>query len=168
MWFIGYFYPQIAVYDDLEIYFNMKGWDFRLTHLGVQEFYNDFNNYDVSIEVPAGFYVWATGSLTNPEEVYSDKFLRRIQEARLNDTLVHLLKYDNSENNNLTGSTWKFEARKVPDFAFGTTPKCIWDATNIKIEDRRVSIDAVYHPKSDYFPMVIHEAKKNFRIYFNC
>jgi len=160
IWFIGYFYPQIAVYDDLEKFYNIKGWDFRLFHLGAQEFYNDFNNYSVCIEVPDGFYVWATGTQTNPEEVYSDEFLKKIQEARSKDTLVHLLNADNLEKDNLTGSTWKFEARKVPDFAFGTAPNCIWDASNIKINDRRVSIDAVYHPESDNFPMVIHEAKK--------
>ena len=160
MWFIGYFYPQVAVYDDLEKFYNIKGWDFRLVHLGAQEFYNDFNNYKVSIEVPDGFYVWATGTQTNPEEVYSDDFFKRVQEARSKDTLVHLLKYDTLENNNLRANTWKFEARKVPDFAFGTASNCIWDASNIKINDRRVSIDAVYHPESDNFPMVIHEAKK--------
>ena len=77
-WFIGYFYPQIAVYDDQEDYFNLKGWDLRLTHLGIQEFYNDFNQYDVRIEVPEGYYVWATGTLTNPEEVYNEDFLNKL------------------------------------------------------------------------------------------
>ena len=36
--FVGLWYPQIAVYDDI------VGWDISL-HLGLQEFYNDFNNY---------------------------------------------------------------------------------------------------------------------------
>ena len=35
---IAYWYPQIAVYDDVD------GWD-RFNYTGVQEFYNDFNNY---------------------------------------------------------------------------------------------------------------------------
>lgn len=29
-WFIGYFYPQIAVYDDIEFFSDMKGWDYML------------------------------------------------------------------------------------------------------------------------------------------
>jgi len=53
-YFIGLWYPQISVLDDI------NSWD-DLPHLGWQEFYNDFNNYDVTIKVPDGYMVWATG-----------------------------------------------------------------------------------------------------------
>ena len=60
--FVGYWYPQIAVYDDID------GWDY-LNYGGQEEFYNDFSNFDVSITLPNNFGVWATGELQNPEEV---------------------------------------------------------------------------------------------------
>ncbi|MCB0681886.1 MAG: hypothetical protein KDC32_13390, partial [Saprospiraceae bacterium] len=57
--FLAYFFPRIAVYDDL------NGWD--ETKLNEQtEFYNDFGSYDVTVHLPRNFVVWATGSLQNP------------------------------------------------------------------------------------------------------
>jgi len=158
-WFIGYFYPQIAVYDDQEDYFNLKGWDLRLTHLGIQEFYNDFNQYDVRVEVPDGYYVWATGTLANPEEVYTEDFLNKLEGARSGDKIVQLLTGDGTSGDHLTGNIWKFRARGVPDFAFGTSPRCIWEASSVNIGERRITVDAVYLPESGYFPMVINEAR---------
>ncbi|HZH41149.1 MAG TPA: hypothetical protein VFD85_09070, partial [Gemmatimonadales bacterium] len=55
--FIAYFYPRIDVYDDYD------GWD-GTAFTDMQEFYSDFNDYDVSVKVPANFIVWGTGTLT--------------------------------------------------------------------------------------------------------
>jgi hypothetical protein len=44
-WFLAYFYPRVAVYDDY------NGWD-TIPFTDVQEFYSDFNDYEVSITVP--------------------------------------------------------------------------------------------------------------------
>ena len=159
-WFIGYFYPQIAVYDDQENYFMLQGWDFRLTHKGVQEYYNDFNNFDVRIEVPDGFYVWATGTLTNPGEVYTDPMSDKLSEARSGDKVVRMLTGNGTEDPRPAGNIWKYRAEGVPDFAFGTSPGCIWEAGSVEVGDRRVSVDAVYLPEAGHFPMVIHEARK--------
>ena len=52
--FIGQWYPQIAVYDDI------YGWDTR-SYNGMAEFYNDFCSFEVEITVPKNFMVWATG-----------------------------------------------------------------------------------------------------------
>ena len=51
-WFLAYFYPRVAVYDDY------NGWD-TMNFTDVQEFYSDFNDYDVSITVPGNYVVWA-------------------------------------------------------------------------------------------------------------
>lgn len=56
--FIAYFFPRIAVYDDID------GWN-RIPYLGPQEFYNDFCNFSVSITVPGDYLVWGTGDLVN-------------------------------------------------------------------------------------------------------
>ena len=61
-YFLAYFYPRVAVYDDY------NGWD-TMTFTDQQEFYSDFNDYDVTVRVPANFIVWGTGTLLNAVEV---------------------------------------------------------------------------------------------------
>ena len=61
---VGYWYPQIAVYDDID------GWD-NNNYGGQEEFYNDFSSFEVSITLPNNFGVWATGELQNPKAVLS-------------------------------------------------------------------------------------------------
>ena len=59
---MNYWYPQMAVYDDI------NGWQID-QYLGNAEFYMGYGNYDVSLTVPAGWLVTATGTLQNPDEV---------------------------------------------------------------------------------------------------
>ena len=72
-YFLAYFYPRVAVYDDYQ------GWDFT-TFNDALEFYNDFNDYILRVEVPSNYLVWATGHLMNPDEVlqknYAEKYIR--------------------------------------------------------------------------------------------
>src|SRR6201996_1727168 len=56
--YLGYFYPRVAVYDDY------NGWD-KLEFNDRQEFYNDFNDYTLRVTVPKNYIVWATGTLQN-------------------------------------------------------------------------------------------------------
>jgi hypothetical protein len=162
-WFIGYFYPQIAVYDDMEYSPSMKGWDYLLFHKGIQEFYNDFNNYKVCIEVPEGFYVWATGNLTNEKEVFTGPILERLEVAKTTDNKVEIISKDDLTNDLLRGNIWKFEANAVPDFAFGTASRYLWNGTSVQIDDRRVFVDVAYHPASEFYPRVIDIAKKTIK-----
>jgi len=57
-YFLAYFYPRVAVYDDTE------GWD-TMDFTEEQEFYSDFNDYDVTVRAPANYLVWGTGTLVN-------------------------------------------------------------------------------------------------------
>ena len=159
-WFIGYFYPQIAVYDDMEISPKMKGWDFMLFHKGMQEFYNDFNNFKVTVEVPEGFYVWATGNLTNAPDVYSKSLLERLDVASNTDKIVHIISKDDLNNNMLIGNIWEFEAKEVTDFGFGTAPGYLWDGTSVLFNNHRVFVDVAYHPESMFYPQTIDIATK--------
>jgi hypothetical protein len=45
-WYLAYFYPRVAVFDDY------NGWD-TMRFTDVQEFYSDFNDYNVAVTVPA-------------------------------------------------------------------------------------------------------------------
>jgi len=49
-YFIAYWYPQIAVYDDID------GWDV-FNYSAITEYYNDFCNFDVEITMPGDFTV---------------------------------------------------------------------------------------------------------------
>jgi hypothetical protein len=68
--YVAYSYPRISVYDDY------NGWDV-LPHTLRQEFYNDFNDYTLSVKVPKNYVVWATGDLKNPDEVLQPAFAKR-------------------------------------------------------------------------------------------
>src|SRR5581483_8551837 len=48
--YIAYFYPRVAVYDDY------AGWD-RIDFNDALEFYNDFNDYTLNVTVPKNFVV---------------------------------------------------------------------------------------------------------------
>ena len=61
---LGQWYPRMAVYDDAH------GWN-TLPFLGAGEFYLEFGDFDVSLTVPAGCLVTATGALANPSAVRS-------------------------------------------------------------------------------------------------
>ena len=47
------------MYDDTE------GWD-TMDFTDQQEFYSDFNDYDVTVRAPPKYVVWGTGTLLNP------------------------------------------------------------------------------------------------------
>ncbi len=151
--FIAYWYPQVAVYDDID------GWDV-LPFNGEQEFYNDFNNYDVEITMPQNFLVWATGILQNPSKVLSKEIYKRFNQALLSDSVVRIVTQDDIESRNQLTSdenfvTWKFKAEYVPDFAFGTSDHYLWDASSLivdKLTKRKSLIAAAYRIESkDFF-----------------
>ncbi len=54
VFFISYWYPQMAVYDDV------NGWQTD-QYLGNAEFYMGYGNYDVTLTVPEGWLVTGTG-----------------------------------------------------------------------------------------------------------
>jgi len=149
--FVAYWYPQIAVYDDID------GWDV-LDYNGTQEFYNDFSNFNVEIKVPANFLVWATGTWQNPQEVLSDTYLKRYQTATQTDQILQIVTADDLKKGGITAqqaqNSWKYRAEKVPDFAFATSNRYLWDATSVTVDaatSRRTTVGAAYDPNSKDF-----------------
>jgi hypothetical protein len=137
--FVGLWYPQMAVYDDIE------GWDV-IPHLGILEFYNDFSNYDVTVTVPEGYVVWATGACSNPAEVLKPEILDRVQKAASGDDNIKVITKADYKTGVTTGNKWHFKATHVPDFAFATAPDYVWESTSFVADHqtgRRVQIDLV-------------------------
>src|SRR4051794_22169523 len=79
--FVPYFFPRIAVYDDID------GWN-EYPYTGAEEFYNDFCNFKANITVPKNDIVWATGNLLNCSEVLNTPYCERIQQAEKNDSVT--------------------------------------------------------------------------------
>lgn len=159
--FIGYWYPQIAVYDDL------FGWDTQ-QYKGIPEFYNDFNNFDVKITVPDGYLVWATGNLENAEEVYSTEVMNKLKSVHQVDSVVDIIGAADLPSSNLVlGNQWHFSAENVPDFAFASSNHCIWSAVSADIDsDKKVMVHSVYPPQnSQAFASVIGHAKKSLEFF---
>jgi len=158
--FVGHWYPQIAVYDDID------GWD-RLNYSGLQEFYTDFGDFDVEITVPGDFIVWATGILQNAGEVLKEKYLNRYEQAAISDSIIHIVSIDDYNGDGITTdnqkNTWHFKASYVPDFAFAASNTYLWDATSLVVdeqEDRRVIVDAAFRNDSKDFYEVARIARK--------
>ena len=142
--FIAYWYPQIGVYDDID------GWD-MVDYLGTVEFYNDFNNFNVTVTVPENYLVWATGKLQNEDELYDNQIIKRLDRARESDEVVNIITQDDWGNNEVLKSkgetTWNFKAEYVPDFSFASTRFDNWDGSSLVVDSssgRSVFVDAVY------------------------
>jgi len=147
---IAYWYPQMAVYDDID------GWD-RVDYRGQVEYYNDFSNFDVTLSVDnPNCMVWATGELQNPDEVFSEKFSSAFK-SKEEDKVFNFITNENRSNALLKKDKliWHYKADYVPDFAFSFSDKYIWDFINYKAEpNRTVRISAAYNPGSKGFEKV--------------
>jgi len=139
-YYLAYFYPRVAVYDDYD------GWDV-MDHAG-HEFYSDFNDYDVTVTVPRNHVVWGTGTLTNAPQVLQPDALRRYQASFASDTAIHVATGAQTEAGSITApnvtNSWHFTATNVPDVAFGLSDHYAWEAGSLAIADRRVSAQAAY------------------------
>lgn len=143
LFFVGYWYPRMAVYDDV------VGWQTR-PFLGTGEFYDGFGRYDVEIELPEGWLVRATGELRNRDEVFPPEVLERLQRAERSDTVVHVLGAGDVGAGEATVDagddllTWRFVADTVRDFAFSATRRSRWDAARTPVGDRDGDGDTEY------------------------
>lgn len=146
--FIAYWYPKIAVYDDI------MGWNTR-GHTGIQEFYNDFGDYDVEITVPGDYNVWSTAVLQNTDELFNQKYLDRIKESKTSDNIVHVITKEDREKGKILKKSkkkvWKFKSENTPDFAFALSKTYLWDATSVMSGGRRISINTAYKENSKDF-----------------
>ena len=159
--FIAYFFPHIAVYDDIH------GWN-EYEYTGNTEFYNDFGDYEVSIAVPEDFIVWATGILQNPEELLREEVLNRYKSAMISDSIIHIIDSTEVLQKNSTSKNgkniWRFKADNIPDFAFALSDHYLWDATSLIVDEktgRRVLVDAAYNKDSKDFYKVAEIARKS-------
>jgi hypothetical protein len=133
LYFMGYWYPQVAVYDDV------NGW-VTDPYLNGAEFYMDPADYDVELTVPHGWVVGATGTLRNPEAVLSQRTRERLAASRRTHEVVHVIAADDRGQGggfagNAATATWHYTASDVRDFSWGTSDRYAWDATIALVRD---------------------------------
>ena len=154
--FCAYAYPRISVYDDY------NGWD-KLPHNGRNEFYNDFNNYEVSISVPKNYIVYATGVLKNAEEVLQSSILEKFKKSLTSDEIIHVATKEEILGQKVTlqndRNTWKFSAQNITDFTFGLSSSYIWDASSVQLKSKKVSIQATYNAGTPDFEKYVEWQK---------
>ena len=125
---LAQWYPRVCVYDDL------RGWNTE-PYLGQGEFYLEYGNYSLSVTVPAGYVVAATGVLQNPNEVLTATEISRIAQASKSDAPIHIVTQQDLQSGSArprkTGMlTWRFIAQNVRDAVWAASPDYMWDASS--------------------------------------
>lgn len=143
-YFLAYFYPRVSVYDDY------NGWD-DIDFTDSREFYSDFNDYDVTIKVPANYVVWGTGTLQQPERLLQPEILKRYRQSLVSDTVVNIATLKDVTGKTITQQNemneWRFTCTNLPDVAFGISDHYLWDGCSVVVDDatgRRASAQAAY------------------------
>ena len=159
--FIAYFFPRIAVYDDID------GWN-KYPYLGDAEFYNDFCNFKAAVTVPGDYAVWATGDLVNTKNVFTPVIADRIAFAGKVDSVVDVITPAELAAGTVTTKqdhhTWKFEAENVTDFVFALSNHYLWKSSSLVVDPktgRRTRVDAVFNPDHKDYYEVISFARKS-------
>ncbi len=133
LFYLGYWYPKMQVYDDVNGWFTDP---FRIN----SEFYHGFGSYELNITVPEQWIVSATGELTNAKEVLQPRIYSRLQRAHASDSVMQVAGRDDFDNVTVSPQegkvTWSFEAENVRDVAFGVTRQSMWDAVRAPAGDR--------------------------------
>ncbi|WP_432711646.1 M1 family metallopeptidase [Pedobacter sp.] len=157
--FIAYFFPRIAVYDDID------GWN-KFAYTGEEEFYNDFCNFKAELTVPQNFVVWATGDLTNASAVLQKDIVKRLRQAETSDEVVDVITKADLDSKSVTKAkvnTWNFEARNVTDFAFALSDHYVWKSSSLVVDSatlRRTRVDAVFNLSHKDYVEVIDFARQ--------
>jgi hypothetical protein len=143
---VAQWYPRLAVFDDL------RGWDPE-PYLGNAEFYNNFGHFDVSIDVPAGWIVGATGVLQNPADVLTPAVRERLSRVLTSDSVLKVVSATERGPGKSTAVgangrlVWRFVADTVGDFAWATSNQFVWDASRANIPTRGpVPFNILYLP----------------------
>lgn len=134
---VGYWYPKIAVYDDI------FGWDNHNYDL-VTEFYSPIADYQVNIQMPKGFLIWATGELQNNNN-YPPNIVSKLTNALASEKYTSII--DSSMTpypDNFGMYSWQFIADSVPDFAFFFSDHFCWDMISTKIDNKTIPLNFLH------------------------
>ena len=133
--YLAYWYPQVAVYDDV------VGWQID-PFLSGAEFYLGYGRYEYTVDVPEGWVVSGTGALANAEAVLAPAVLARWRRAAQSDSTREVLSPGEYGPGRSTVDApggrlqWTFRADTVRDVAFSVMREFNWDAARTPVGDR--------------------------------
>ncbi|HVS98649.1 MAG TPA: M1 family metallopeptidase [Puia sp.] len=153
--YLAYFYPRVAVYDDY------NGWD-RMDFTDLQEFYNDFNDYTLHVTVPHNFIVWSTGELQDADSVLAPAYARKLAASMTGDAIVSIATPAEIASGKVTApnpaNTWTWTASDITDMAVGISDHFAWDASSVVVDDatgRRASVQSAYDDTAKDFHRMV-------------
>lgn len=139
-------YPRLCVYSDFQ------GWQ-NHQFTGRGEFALSFGNFKVQMTVPADHVVGATGECQNYAQVLTPVQFARWQKAQSAKEVMEIVTLDEAiaaeKNKTDKKKTYLFKADNVRDFAWGSSPKFIWDGMPTTVEGKKVMCMS-YYPKEAY------------------
>lgn len=134
-------YPRLCVYSDFQ------GWQ-NHQFTGRGEFALTFGNYKVQMTVPADHVVGATGECQNYAQLLTPSQLARWQKAQTTKEVTEIVTLNEAKagesNNTDKKKTYIFKADNVRDFAWGSSPKFVWDAMPITVQGKKVMCMSFY------------------------
>lgn len=158
-YFLAYFYPRVAVFDDY------NRWD-KMPFVDSHEFYSDFNDYVVTVNVPKNYIVVGTGTLQKPETVLQPEILQRYTQSFTSDATVNIVTAKDLAAKNITTqnatNSWQFIASDIPDMAFGISDHFVWDGCSVVVDDktnRRAGAFAMYNDTAADYHSVARYAR---------
>ncbi|MEM7786612.1 MAG: M1 family metallopeptidase [Bacteroidota bacterium] len=152
VFYLGYWYPTVAVYDDV------YGWHTD-PYLGMGEHYMEMGDFRITLDAPADMLVYATGEHLNPEAVFTDRTRDRIEAALTTDEVVNVVTASERGTALQPGTdgrlTWVFLSEDVRDVAVSASAAYVWDATHADVDQtgdgrpEAVLINAFYRPDGE-------------------
>ncbi|MCX8081019.1 MAG: M1 family metallopeptidase [Bacteroidia bacterium] len=148
VYMVTQWYPRMCVYSDFQ------GWQHK-QFTGRGEFALTFGNFTVNITVPSDHAVCATGECMNLPSLLNPTQYQRYLDAKNKESVVEIITLDEAKEKEKrkdalkAPKTWKFVAKNVRDFAFGSSRKFIWDAMAVRLGNRNVMCMSFY-PKEAY------------------
>jgi len=141
---VAQWFPRMAVYDDL------VGWNL-LPFLGAGEFYLDYGNYDIYINVPWDQVVASSGSLENPTKVLSSTTINRLKKASKSNKTVVIRSVKDIHNPhsrpvNSGRLIWHFKMKNSRDFSWASSKSFLWDAAKANLPDNKTTLAMALYP----------------------
>lgn len=159
-YYLAYFYPRVSVYDDY------NGWD-DADFTDAQEFYNDFNDYTLSVSVPKNYIVWSTGTLQNAEAVLQSAYNKRLQASMTADQVMHIATLQELIGKKVTTqnkmNTWRWKADAISDVTVAISDHYVWDAASVEVDTtthRRASMQAAYNDTAQDFHHMVEYGQR--------
>lgn len=165
-YYLGYWYPQFAVYDDIG-----KGFVAE-QYMSNAEFFMGYADYDIHFTAPKGWLVRATGVLQNPKDVLTATSIKRLAQARKSREIVNIITKSDLDAGRVTRTdkgkklTWHYRAKNVRDAAVSISDRYLWDATHAVVKkgdgqskDGIAMIHAVYRQDARGFSRAAEYAR---------